>query len=64
MFFANRLNSGMLYQTAPSGGNMSMRKTLGFVAVSLFFGYRRSRALNGSAGTRVKSAAIANNWLG
>ena len=33
IFLARMLNSGIPYQAAPSGGNMSIRKTLGLMCL-------------------------------
>ena len=59
MFLASRLNSGMLYQAAPSGGNMSIRKTLGLI----FLFHRASRMLGGLASTSGTIAVAARSWL-
>ena len=59
MFFASRLNSGIPYQTSPSGGNMSMMKTFGLIH---FLPHRVSILLNGFADARLSSEVAARSW--
>ena len=59
MFFARRLNSGISYQAAPSGGNMSIRKTLGLMCLW-------PRASSGDSGFATARFAVANaarSWV-
>ena len=60
MFFASKLNSGIPYQTSPSGGNMSMMKTLGLIH---FLPHRASIPINGFADARHSINEAARNWL-
>ena len=58
MFLARRLNSGIPYQAAPSGGNMSIKKTLGLICLC----HRASRTDDGFATAKVMPANAARTW--
>ncbi len=59
MFLASKLNSGMLYQAAPSGGNISMMKTFGLI----FLFHRDSSILKGLASTEGAIAVAAKSLV-
>ena len=59
MFFARRLNSGISYQAAPSGGNMSIRKTLGLMCLWP----RASSTDSGFATARLEAANAVRSWV-
>ena len=59
MFLARRLNSGIPYQAAPSGGNMSIKKTLGLICLC----DRASRIDNGFVFARAMLVNAARSWL-